>query len=237
MIKIVDPLYIRKFINRIFAMSIPPNKISRREALKRCGTAAVLAAASGTAYFYAYNRSSRFSTQGKSAFMPDFRIKNYSRNLPRVAVCSGTDIPKMVDMLLEKLGHMQNFVSKGDCVVIKPNAAFNRIPAMGATTHPAVVRRLVYHAVLAGAREVWVTDVPCNNPEQCFNHSGIKEAVLAVHGKLFIPSDRDYVSMDIQNLGDLPVVKLYLRADKVINVAPVKHHSLSMLTAGMKNWY
>jgi uncharacterized protein (DUF362 family) len=33
------------------------------------------------------------------------------------------------------------------------------------------------------------------------------------------------------------VVKIYLKADKVINIPPVKNHSSSVLTAGMKNWY
>jgi uncharacterized protein (DUF362 family) len=38
-------------------------------------------------------------------------------------------------------------------------------------------------------------------------------------------------------LGKWPVLKPFLETDKLINMPVVKHHNLTKITAGMKNWY
>jgi uncharacterized protein (DUF362 family) len=91
----------------------------------------------------------------------------------------------------------------------------------------------------AGAAEVIVSDISCNDPRRCFLRSGIGEAAETAGAKVLLPEDKDYVDVDMQ--GELlqvwPVLKHFLYTDRLINMAITKQHSLSSCTLGMKNLY
>jgi uncharacterized protein (DUF362 family) len=133
---------------------------------------------------------------------------------------------------------MEQFVRPGDKVLVKPNIAWDRPPELAACTNPEVVGALVSLCVAAGAAEVVVTDVTCNNADRTFQRSGIAQAARIVGGKVLLPGRKMFTECQVggQVVKGWPIYNPLLVADKVINVPIVKHHGLARATVGMKNW-
>ncbi|MFQ6114536.1 MAG: DUF362 domain-containing protein [bacterium] len=160
-------------------------------------------------------------------------------NLPKMVIVHGKDPRELVQRALVELGGVARFVSPGDLVLIKPNIAWDRTPEQAANTNPQAVGEMVRLCRQAGAKEVIVTDVSCNDPRRCFQRSGIAEEASAAGAKVILPEKWRFKEINFQGqvLGVWPVLEPFLRADKVINMPVAKHHSLTGVTLGMKNWY
>ncbi len=158
---------------------------------------------------------------------------------PDLVVVQGAEPRTLVQRGLAEAGGISRFVARGEVVLIKPNIAWDRSPEQAATTNPEIVAELVRLCRGAGAGSVIVTDVPCNDAESCFARSGIAEAARAAGADVIYPHPRLFRQVDIkgQVLGAWPVLEPFLIADKIINVPIAKHHSLTGVTLGMKNWY
>ena len=168
----------------------------------------------------------------------DFR-RGRPRGAPVMAVAVGRPAERIVRAAVEALGGMGSFVSPGETVLLKPNAAWDRLPEQGADTNPDVVRAVALLCREAGAREVVVTDVPCNDAARSFHRSGIARAAREAGARLLVPRLRDFGEVRIRGrvLASWPMLLPLFRADRVINLPVAKHHSLAGLTLGMKNWY
>lgn len=158
-----------------------------------------------------------------------------------LGIAHGKDLEGLVRGAIDAIGGIRRFIEKGDIVVIKPNVAFERPPALGATTHPDLLKVLIRIVKEAGAAEVRVADNPIESPESCFARSGIQRAVDIAEGKIYIPSHKDFKILNV------PGAKLiehwpffwrpFIGATKVIGVAPVKDHNLCGASMTTKNWY
>jgi uncharacterized protein (DUF362 family) len=159
--------------------------------------------------------------------------------LPEMVVAQGGSPELLVHAALDALGGVARFVSRGDVVVIKPNIGWDRAPAQAANTNPDLVAELVRMCDAAGAKKVVVADVSCNDSESSFARSGIADAARRAGADVILPEPRRFKEVDLQgdSLGVWPVFEPFLTADKVINVPIAKHHSLTGVTLGMKNWY
>jgi uncharacterized protein (DUF362 family) len=136
------------------------------------------------------------------------------------------------------MGGMERFVRKGETVLVKPNVGWDRLPEQAANTDPQVVAEIVRLCIAAGARRVVVTDISCNDPRRCFARSGIQAAATAAGAEVIESGRLHLATAALPGLSaGLQVVEELLRADRVINVPVVKHHSLSRVTLGMKNWF
>jgi len=93
---------------------------------------------------------------------------------------SSTDPAELVRRAVAAMGGMTRFVSRGDIVAIKPNIGWDRMPVHAANTNPLVVAEVVKLAFDAGAKEVIVTDASCNEPNRCFQRSGIWRAAYGL---------------------------------------------------------
>jgi len=84
-----------------------------------------------------------------------------------------------------------------------------------------------------------VTDVSCNDPRRCFLRSGIAGAAESVGATVLLPEERRFRDYRINGelLSVWPIYTPIIETDKIINVPIVKHHNLSRVTMGMKNWY
>jgi uncharacterized protein (DUF362 family) len=123
-------------------------------------------------------------------------------------------------------------------VLIKPNMGWNSTPAQAANTHPSVVAALVHACRDAGAREIWVTDVPVKDAKDAFGRSGIHRAAHDAGARVILPEQSGYVQIPIPGRsGTWPLLELFTKADKIINVPVAKSHSLTGVSAGMKNWF
>ncbi|MCX6552220.1 MAG: DUF362 domain-containing protein [Acidobacteria bacterium] len=184
---------------------------------------------------------------GRSARPEELEVREGGRDhrvaasptLPELVVAQGESPQALVQRALLDIGGMGRFVARGETVVVKPNIAWDRSPEQAATTHPEVVAEVVRQCLAAGARSVIVTDVSCNDAQTCFERSGIAAAAKAAGAEVVLPEPRFFRQVDLKGgtLGVWPVLEPFLEAHKLINVPIAKHHSLTGVTLGMKNWY
>ncbi len=214
---------------------------SRRDVLQRIGAAAAVlggAAVLGRARWdqgHPFGEGTRDRPQTR-----DFGLKSGPGELPQLAVATkDTDPASLVRKAVEALGGMKRFVSRGDVVVVKPNIGWDRTPIHAANTNPKVVAEVVRLAFDAGAKRVVVTDASCNEPNRCFQRSGIWKAAYDVGGEIVLPAEHRFRTMRLRGevLDEWLVYTPIVNADKVINVPVAKHHNLAKYTAAMKNWY
>jgi uncharacterized protein (DUF362 family) len=88
-------------------------------------------------------------------------------------------------------------------------------------------------------KKVIVTNVSCNDPRRSFQRSGIAEGASHEGAKVLLPESTRFKQVDLGGdfLQNWPVFQPFLEADKIINVPIAKHHRLTGVTLGMKNWY
>ena len=139
---------------------------------------------------------------------------------------------------IEGLGGMQRFVSKGNIVWVKPNIGWDRSPEQAANTNPDVLAAVIELCYQAGAKKVRVSDNTCNAAQRTFARSGIQQAAEKAGAEVFFLDQRKFRKMAIKGGKVLKEWEIYqdvVESDRFINVAIVKHHSLSKCTLGMKN--
>jgi uncharacterized protein (DUF362 family) len=215
-------------------MSDPYGAITRREAAARLSAAALVTAALGGGALAFHDRR---ETPADARTLPDWRIAGAGDRL-RTVSARGPDPRANVRRALAALGGIERFVRSGESVLIKPNLGWDRLPEQAANTDPGVVAELVALCRAAGARRVVVTDISCNDPRRCFARSGVAEAARAVGAEVVDAQRLALVPVRLAGLANgLDVIEELLRADRVINVPVVKHHGLSRVTLGMKNWF
>lgn len=170
--------------------------------------------------------------------LPDFSLPEQAG---RLAVVQSADRVAAVRAGLRALGGMENFVQKGERVLIKVNAGFATPAALGATTNPELLAEVVALCLAAGAAGVVVTDNPINDATSCFTLSGLGEAAQRAGARLMLPQERYFRPTTVEG-GRLivrwPVLhEPFAGVTKVIGLCPVKDHQRSGASMSMKNWY
>ena len=221
--------------------SLPTNPVNRREFLVRLGITGALIAGSGLAARKLWR---------PEHFVPGFnktqglQLNSYaleaSKVLPSLAIAHGTEHEKTIRAALAALGGMERFVKHGDVVMIKPNVAFDRPPALAATTHPDALRAVAKLCMEAGASKVIVADNPINSPTGCFLKSGLTAVASEMNLDLLYPETNSFAPLSLTG----EVLKEWTffntpfkKATKVIGLAPCKDHNLCHASMTMKNWY
>ena len=122
--------------------------VARREFLTRVGAtgaAAVGASLGALALWQQQHRVPGFEDEDGMR-LPDFSV-NAVASAPTLAIAHCNTIPSTPEQdasateatiraAIGALGGMERFIKNGDVVLIKPNVAFDRPAALGATTHP-----------------------------------------------------------------------------------------------------
>ena len=213
--------------------------VTRREALGLVARGGVLAGGAVVAGLALHDRDVLGRAAATRAQVRDFRIDDGRGDLPELAWASGTSPDGLARAAVGALGGMGRFVRAGERVAIKPNVGWDRDPRHAANTNPEVVASLVGQCFEAGAAQVVVTDTSCNDPRRSFARSGIGRAAQVAGAQVLLPEPHLFRTIPVGGrvLDEWPVYRPFLTPDKVINVAPVKHHGLSGATIAMKNWY
>ena len=176
----------------------------------------------------------------------DYRISSAQNQFAELAIARSNKLEgpqlspeQLVRNAMAAMGGMERFVSRGDVVVIKPNIGWDRMPIHAANTNPDVVGAVVQMAFEAGAKTVRVADGSCNDPNRCFQRSGIWRKAYSLGAEVILPAEHRYRTMRLKGdvLDEWPIFTTLVDADKVINVPVAKHHNLAKFTAAMKNWY
>lgn len=226
---------------------------SRRELITRAGTTVGLLGAAAALSRLAWDHGG-FDVARSSAprQVRDYRVVERDAEHAQLAIARapskepGDDSPhptatpdQLVRRAVDAMGGMHKFVSRGDLVVVKPNIGWDRMPIHAANTNPEVVAAVIKLAYEAGAKKVVVADGSCNDPNRCFQRSGIWRAAYELGADVVLPQEHRFRTMRLKGdvLDEWPVFTTLIDADKVINVPVAKHHNLAKYTAAMKNWY
>jgi uncharacterized protein (DUF362 family) len=219
--------------------------------LTRVGAAAGVLAGAGALGRAIWDKGGFGATESSApSQVRDYRVSLATKDLPELVVARG--MPKagepaataisadqLVRRAVQALGGMGRFVSRGDVVVIKPNIGWDRMPIHAANTNPDVVGAVVQLAFEAGAKKVVVADGSCNDPNRCFQRSGIWRKAYSLGAEVVLPAEHRFRTTRMRGeiLDEWPIFTTLVDADKVINVPVAKHHNLAKYTAAMKNWY
>jgi uncharacterized protein (DUF362 family) len=154
-----------------------------------------------------------------------------------VAIMGGSP-SAMFDLGIQEMGGMGTLVKKGQKVLVKPNIGWDRTPEYAATTHPALVKRIIEHCFKAGASEVYVFDHTIDNWVNCYKNSGIEKASKDAGAKT-VPGNSEsyYQQVSVTGAKILKTVKIHqllLETDVFINVPVLKNHGSTMMTACLK---
>ena len=145
---------------------------------------------------------------------------------------------QLVRKAIEELGGMKKFVSKGQSVLLKPNMAWDRTPEQAANTNPEALAEVVKMCIEAGAKRVRVLDRTCNQPQRCYQRSGIEKAAKKAGAEVRHIVNSRFKDVEIPK-GELiktwPLYRDVLEFDVFINMPIAKHHNISGVTLGFKN--
>ncbi|KAA0253511.1 DUF362 domain-containing protein [Acidobacteria bacterium ACD] len=212
----------------------PKRLLTRRRVLLGLGGVAG-AGVLGTGGFLLTDRYRRFVRRADHR-IPDHRV-DLPASVPRIVIARGVDPARNVRAAVERLGGMARFVGPGDVVVVKPNVGWERTPEQGANTHPEVVAEVVRLCREARASRVVVSDCPVRRSRGAFERSGILVAASAAGAEVVLPEESRYVPVEVsKRLGTWDVLEPFVVATKLINVPVAKHHDLTGVTCGLKNW-
>ncbi len=218
---------------------------TRRELLTRVGATVGTLAGAALIGRGVWDKGGFGAREGSGARqVRDFRVKPAPQDAD-LAIARGAkgDESASADAIVRRaiaaMGGMQRFVSRGDVVVVKPNIGWDRMPIHAANTNPDVVGTVVQLAFEAGAKRVVVADGSCNDPDRCFQRSGIWRKAHSLGAEVVLPLEHRFRTTRIKGevLDEWPIFTALVEADKVINVPVAKHHNLAKYTAAMKNWY
>ena len=150
----------------------------------------------------------------------------------------GTTIRALTRNTFEAAGGIRRFVARGDVVVIKPNISWAQRPELAATTHPEVLEAVIELCQEAGAKKVRIADNTIHDARRCFAITGAGQVARKTGADLIYPRSSLMRNMNLQGsrLDVWPVFTPLIEADTLINLPVAKHHALSRLTLGMKNW-
>lgn len=150
----------------------------------------------------------------------------------------GYSVQTLTQKVFDAAGGIRHFISKGDVVVIKPNISWARPPHLAATTNPEVLESVIALCQEAGAGKVRIADNTIHNARRCFAITGAGAVSKKTGAELIHPRSSLMREMKLRGnrLDVWPVFVPVVEADKIINLPVAKHHSLSSLTLGMKNW-
>lgn len=173
-----------------------------------------------------------------------FFLKNFPKGIshsvnPDIVVVKNSEPALLVRKAVEELGGMNQFISKGDIVVIKPNMSWDRVPEQAANTNPQTVSEVVKMCFEAGAKKVKIFDNTLNESRRCYKRSGIEKAAKEAGADVKHVYPHKFKRVDIPNGELIKSWELYedaIEADKLINIPIAKHHSLSRVSLGMKNY-
>lgn len=218
-------------------------EMNRRDFIKRvAGASAIAVGACGLGLVLA-DRTGPPPLPEQKALpgLGDFSLKDMAPGAPRMAVVRGSDRAAMFELGVRALGGLEAFIKKGDKVLIKVNAAFASPAALGATTHPELLAAVAASCIKAGAAQVSVTDNPINNPESCFEITGIAGAARQAGAKIIVPRAALFTPATLPNarlIKDWPVLAgAFTGVTKVIALAPVKDHARAGASMLLKNMY
>lgn len=163
------------------------------------------------------------------------------RSTVAVTTCdgyAGEAVSAAVADVLRPFGGMAAAVRPGQRVLIKPNMLSAKDPARAVTTHPALVEAVV-RAVRRGGADPFVGDSPggaIRGIRRVWKNTGMEE--MAERCGVELVNFEASGSREVRSgRYSFYVAKPVLDADRIINLAKLKTHSLTLFTCAVKNMF
>ena len=222
---------------------IKTGELNRRDFLKRLGYASAVALGACGLGLALYDPKGPAPSEAQKALtgLGDFSLRTLPPGQAKMAIVRGTDRKVMVEQGVKALGGMESFIGKGDRVLIKVNAAFATSASLGATTNPELLAAVAGLCFKAGAAQVLVTDNPINNPDSCFEITGLANAARTAGARIIAPRPALFAPVSLPGgklIENWPVMAgVFPGVNKVIVVSPVKDHQRAGASMTLKNFY
>ena len=153
-------------------------------------------------------------------------------SLVRCGDYNAENVFNAVKRAIDLVGGMEHYVKPGMKVLLKPNLLSARPPEDAVDTHPEVVRAVGRLAKLAGAK-VLIGDSPGGygkNIDEIFEISGMKRIAKEESFELVRFATSRFIH-------GIPIARQVLDCDSMISIPKLKTHSITVLTAAIKNTY
>jgi len=220
------------------------NRMSRRKFLEIVGGAAVV----GGLYALTFVDE---NAPAKLNVRPGFKPTGND-----LVVVEGTpkDYAAITERAIDEFGGIEQFVKKGDRVVLSPNMGWMRTPDQAAATHPDVLRTVVKLCERAGASRITCIDYTLDDWKLAFDICGAREAVKGTKATLLSPTEvqmyqdvnipdavpkktregTDYTSIHHDNRIYQKLPREIIECDAFICIPIVKDHEAAAITISMK---
>jgi len=139
---------------------------------------------------------------------------------------------------LKLIGGIENFVKKGQKVLLKPNMLSAKKPKKGITTHPLILEAMVREVRNAGG-EVWIGDSPSGaikGVKRCWINTGFMDVSTKMNVKL-INFETGGTEVRKINGEEFHYAESAFKADVVINLPKFKTHGFTLYTGCIKNMF
>jgi len=165
---------------------------------------------------------------------------NSEKALVSITRCSRYQYDELREALMQLLapfGGITALVSSGQKVLLKPNLLAAASPAEAVTTHPLVVKIIAELIIKAGGR-VYIGDSPGNDDqEKAHQAAGYRKIMEETGSKMLLLNAVSEVKVKGTEERIIPLAAELNQVDLIINLAKLKTHSLTGLTAAVKNVY
>lgn len=147
-----------------------------------------------------------------------------------------------VKQTIDLLGGIEKFINKGEKVVLKVNLLMGKDPKEGVTTHPEIVRAVARLVKNQGAIPI-IADSPGGpfnnmNLKRAYRISGFEKIAKEENIELNYNTDSRKINFNEGKIKKSFEIADYInKSDKVINLAKLKTHGLTMYTGGVKNLF
>ncbi|GAB6138155.1 DUF362 domain-containing protein [Halanaerobaculum tunisiense] len=151
-------------------------------------------------------------------------------------------VTKQVKEALDLIGGIEEYVTAGDQVLVKPNLLSPHDPELGITTHPLVVRAVIHQVHKAGGQVIVGESsggmmVNQSLTKKSFVETGTQQVCQEL-GVEVVNFDRVATEVVTAPQGEeIPLPQVLLAADVVISLPKLKTHSLTLFTGAIKNLY
>ncbi len=164
----------------------------------------------------------------------------FNKEIVTIARCNRYD-PGEVRTALEKIfspyGGITSLIGSDKKVLLKPNLLAAASPVENVTTHPTIVKVITEMFQEAGNR-VYIGDSPgFDAQEKAHRKSGLEEVIKATNAEALYFSNPVYKKIAGFKLKEIPLAPELDQVDLVVNLAKLKTHSLTGMTAAVKNIY
>jgi uncharacterized protein (DUF362 family)/NAD-dependent dihydropyrimidine dehydrogenase PreA subunit len=146
-------------------------------------------------------------------------------------------VRKALQQLLEPFNGIGAIVKQGQKVLLKPNLLAAAPPADAVTTHPLVIKVLTEMIQEAGGK-VLIGDSPgVDEQEEAHRIGGLHQVIEETGAEMLLFKTTKIVEANGFKVRTIPLTAEIDQADLMINVAKLKTHALTGLTAAVKNTY